>query len=445
MDDYSDDGFDELNQDTLQELENNAIVQFTQAQTQAQIRTQASAQGKAQESTRDKAQINARPPVQPQGPGSFDVFEIEDDDLDDSELINGLLPPAPHAPGKSKPPAPPPPPPPAAPPAHPQRSQLSRPLAERAPPAYRPSSQQQQWNARPGLPPASPYARPPPTSSRILPTASSTANRPPSRPQHGQFIRPTPTATAYQASQGPRIPPSSAGAGVGNDIVAALQQRVRALESELYTAKGEIAIIRSNSTKAQQEHAAELGRLQKLNAEQQAKNQRLIDQALAAEKNATTELQFLQRDLQEASTRARRKDQAAAVAKQTGAASTTARAGTATTPGKTNKTWSVADGFDDMDMVVSPSKGRARTRDVGAVAIPPAERTPSKGKRKRPTLESPVMPLETHEADVLMADDGDPAVSSPASNTAIVSNTLPFEVGLSRFPIRSPQLWHYSY
>ncbi|KAL2753122.1 hypothetical protein ACRALDRAFT_2112952 [Sodiomyces alcalophilus JCM 7366] len=431
MDDYSDDGFDELNQDILQELENHAIVQFTQAQTQARTRAQAPAQEKTREITRAETQTKARQsngsipvPVQAQGPGSYEVIEIEDDDLDDSELINGLLPPASRAPGQSKPPVPPPPPPPAAPPAHPQRGQLNRPLAERATLAHHSSSQQQQqWNARPGLPPAPSYTHPP-SSGRILPPGSTPSRPPPHRPPHGQFVRPPPTSTAHQASQGPPRNPSSS-ATASNDIFAALQQRVRVLEAELYTARGEIAIIRSNSTKAQQEHTAELGRVQKQNAEQQAKNQRLVEQALAAEKNATTELQFLQRDLQEASARARRKDPTAAAPKQTGATAT-GRAGIATTPGKTNKTWSVADGFDDMDMVVSPTKGRARTRDAGAVAIPPAERTPSKGKRKRPTLESPVMALETHEADVPMAEDGEAAAPSPVSYAA-APNALPFE------------------
>ncbi|KAG7113530.1 hypothetical protein HYQ45_016751 [Verticillium longisporum] len=258
MDNYSDDGFDDLNPNVLQELENNAI-QFTQAQTQAPPRTQ-------------------QPADNP-----YNDLEFEDDDLDDTELIDGLLPQAPVA-----------------------------------------------------------------------------------RPAYQQPL----------ASQAPRES--------GNDVVAAMQQRLKALESELYSAKGEVAIIRANSSKAQQEYTTEVARLKKQNAEQEAKQQRLVEQAVAAQNNATTELQFLQRDVKETSARARRANAAPGVQRNDSGGSAT------NTPKKTSKTWGMADGFDEMDIVLSPSKGRGKSRDTGPVAIPLTERTPTKNKRKRPVVDSPV-------------------------------------------------------
>ncbi|KAI1302707.1 hypothetical protein F5Y03DRAFT_360677 [Xylaria venustula] len=62
-------------------------------------------------------------------------------------------------------------------------------------------------------------------------------------------------------------------------------------------------------------------------------------------------------------------------------------------------------------MAGSPSKGK-RGKNVGPVASsvvePPLSkltRTPTKSKRKRPAIDSPVMALETHSDDVVMLDD----------------------------------------
>jgi hypothetical protein len=196
---------------------------------------------------------------------------------------------------------------------------------------------------------------------------------------------------------------------------------VRALEAELNSAKGEAAIIRSNSTKAQQDFAGEIARLRKLNAEQEAKAQRVTEAAIAKEKSATTELEFLQRDMQEVNARAKRRDTAAPTHRPSAAATA---AGT-TTPKKSTKTWAMADGFDDLEMIPSPLKSRGKSRDGGAVAAPIGERTPTRNKRKRAMVDSPVMALETSEADVVMDSAAEaiaPAPPLPAPSA------LPIEV-----------------
>ncbi|OLN87516.1 hypothetical protein CCHL11_06104 [Colletotrichum chlorophyti] len=370
MDDFSDDDFDQLNDTTLQELENNAI-QFTQAQR------------------KPDSQFPGYSQVE-----NYDGFEFEDDDLDDTEVKNELLPP------------------------------VARPVPDKTVPQH-----QHQLGGRSSLPPQQRWHPPPaPTNAATL---SSRARYPvpdpsyappaasqrfqgsvvaPYRPQPSQYGRPAPPTRYNPPHSQARLPPGS-----GNDVVVTLQERVRALEAELNATRGEVSIIRSNSTKAQQEHAAEIARLRKQNAEQANKQERAVEAAIAAERQATTELQFLQRDLKDATTRPRKKD----------AASEPLAPGT-TTPKKTNKTWDVADGFDDIDIAPSPSKTRGKARDGGPVAVPLSERTPTKGKRKRPTVDSPVMALETHAEDVLMVNDA--VVVAPGSRyPGPRPNALPFE------------------
>ncbi|TDZ49664.1 hypothetical protein CTRI78_v007973 [Colletotrichum trifolii] len=364
MEDFLDDDFDELNDTTFQELENNAI-QFTQAQRKLD---------------------NSQPPPHSQVE-NYDDLEFEDDDLDDTEVTNELLPPATrHVPEK--------------PAAEPQHRLANRPALQT----------QQRWNPPASIVPAKPPVPssrpryPPPPQSFAQPVASQRFPPPvgaPRRPQPSQFGRPPPPSSirfhpprSQEQPQGQAQAQAQPPTGSGNDLVSALQQRLKALEAELNLARGEVAIIRSKSTKAEQEHDAEIARLKKQNAEQAAKQERAVEAAVIAEKQATTELQFLQRDIRDASTKPRRKDTAAGQG---------AIASGATTPKKAKKTWGMADGFDNMDIAPSPTKSRGKGRDAGPVAVPLSERTPTKGKRKRPVVDSPVMALETHE-DVPMTD-----------------------------------------
>lgn len=377
MDDYSDDGFDDLNDTVLQELENKAI-QFTQAH---QLYSQPAASPRQLPSA-------PRPPAQHeqgQPSSAYDFSAFEADDLDDTFVVDELAKePAAVPPVVDKP-------------LPPQQARVV-PGAAQPHPA---------WQHQPG---PSGLAALPSMTSQLLPTRPIAQVLPSQRhsgweqrPQHrplpapSQFNRrPPPPPPRYPVAGARPIPPHPVqssripgGAGNPTEIIAALQAQLAAAQAELTASKGEAAIVRSKYEKSQASHETEIARLRRLNAEQLAKQERTVQAALMAEKNATTELQFARQDLKEELGRAkgRRKDDLLM------------------TPKKKNKTWGVADGFDDLEILPSPGKGQGKRRgDPGPVAVPLAERTPTKGKRKRPTLDSPVMALEVHSEDVFMPD-----------------------------------------
>lgn len=207
--------------------------------------------------------------------------------------------------------------------------------------------------------------------------------------------------------------------------MAALQKRIHALEADLNSARGESAIIRSNSTKAQQDHAAEVARLRKQNAEQEARNQRLLEAAVMKEKHATTELEFLQRDIQETTVRTKRNDPVQPPKGPVNGQST---------PKRGNKTWAMADGFEDLDMIPSPSKSKGKSRDAGGIAGPLGERTPTRNKRKRPIMDSPVLALETHEAEPEVVMKEATEVMAPSATPAPPGSILPCEASTISSP-----------
>ncbi|RDA93637.1 hypothetical protein CP533_4856 [Ophiocordyceps camponoti-saundersi (nom. inval.)] len=321
-DEFSDDGFADLTDHALQELERDAI-RLTQAPGQQPSQ-----------------------PVRSEARLSDYGWEEEDDDLDNAEVVNdvGLFIGRPVV-----------------------DNSLQKPQNQAQPlPSQQPPQQSQQLSRRP-----LPQIPNPNWNPNIDPASRSVNRLAPARP-------PVDTPRPTQGSQ-PR-----------NEVVSALQRRVRALETELNAARGEASILRVNSTKAQQEYHAQITSLKKLNAEQLAKQERVVEAAVAAEKSANTELQFLQRDMREVHDRVRRRDAAVSAA---------------VTPSKASKSWNMADGFDRLDMVVSPSKGQQRARGSGSVAANVGERTPTRGKRKRPVADSPVAPLEFHSQDVVMIED----------------------------------------
>ncbi|KAF4975936.1 hypothetical protein FZEAL_7353 [Fusarium zealandicum] len=342
LDEFSDDGFDDLPDNALQELEDNAI-QLTQAH-------------------------QTKPQSQRLATEFSEVIWVEDDDLDTTEVTNDAGVP------------------------------IGRPVLDNSLQHHDHSSQSQlHLESRRSIPPPNPRWNPVVDPSKRRPAGQPAPHLPsagaPNQPlytsqqfqtQNSNFPRAQPSQFARPALPQNRFGPSQSSQNQPGDVLSALQQRVRALEAELHAARGEASIIRSNSTKVQQQHDAEVARLKKLNAEQLAKHERVAEAAVAAEQSANTELQFLQRDMREVSDRARRKD-------------TTAGSDAGfMTPKKASKSWRVADGFDEMDIVLSPSKGQGRNRNAGSVAANVGERTPSKGKRKRPPVDSPVMALETH-------------------------------------------------
>jgi hypothetical protein len=223
------------------------------------------------------------------------------------------------------------------------------------------------------------------------------------------------------ASQAAAPPP----AGSQNEsIVSALQARLNSLQKDLTTAKGEAALLRNKFQDAQAAHEAELARIRKQNAEQLARQERIAEQALAAEKTVATELHFARQDMRDGlgGRRKGKKDKG----KEPGGATTPKKGAGGNGP---RSNWAIPDGFDDIELIPSPSKATAR-RAKDAASQPPflavGERTPSKGKRKRPAVDSPLLELETD--DVVMVDGNTPTKDAPETSN-FRSGSLPFDVG----------------
>ncbi|KAI0400147.1 hypothetical protein F4802DRAFT_508540 [Xylaria palmicola] len=367
MDDFSDDDLDALNANALQELENSAI-RFTQAQ---------------------KPPDRARPPFPPQSLPAPRVrrrpspVNYLDDDLLDDAVVVVQAPQsrsaAPHMPA------------PAAAPARP--AQL--------PSRTTPHQQQKQKAAWPTVSISTPASRlrSHPADAQARSYVGAEPKQVPAQIQAPPLPRPAPSTTSgYQPSQAHRQ------TGISSHELASLQAQIRDLQSKLSTKDGEIGIVRRRLDRVQQDHERELQLIKAQTAEQLAKQERAVEAARAAQESASTELEFTRRDLREEVVRAKRKDGPV-------------------TPKKNaiGKTWGVSDGFEDVEMAGSPSKGK-RGKNAGPVASSVVEpspkllRTPTKSKRKRPAVDHPVMALETHSGDAEMLDDvgvGHAAVDGP--------------------------------
>lgn len=354
MSDFSDDDFEDLNANVLAELENTAI-QFTQAQQ------------KATQTQENEYQA-----------GDLD---FEDDDLDGDPVI--------HDESRGQP------------------IPVDRPLVQsssRIVPQHA-TQQQNGWRAPAPIPGGhmrqqheQPFGRPLNSQADIAPRQSQSGPYSQMRPP-AALPRPAPTIPSrYQASQAPRQTAPSA-------AELSLQAQVRDLQLRLQAREGEVGIVRKNHEKYREEHERELQALKKHTAEQILKKEREVEAAKAAERTATTELEFTRRDMREELGRAKRKEKDGGTPKKNNAA----------------KTWGVSDGFEDVEMAGSPSK-RARGRNAGgavasAVVEPPPRvtKTPTKGKRKRQaTMDSPVMALETTDDIPVFDGNNDAAATSAA-------------------------------
>lgn len=368
MDDFSDDGFDELEDTALQELENNAI-QCTQAQKLGQTQ---------------------------HGWEDSEDYGLEDDDLDDAVVIDAAA----QAPVRRPVDIPV-----QLQPQTPSHVQDGRPLPSRS--IAQPRWQQPETGAKPPI--QYQASRPPPAASghdasrpsvphRMGPPGPSSSNRyGTSAAATTAYMRPLQPPTSsfrhgYQQSQDLTYKPPQTTQNEQKELEA-LQARVRALENDLNSARGEAAIVRSKYGKTLAAHEAEVSRLKKQNAEALSKQERLVEAAIHAEKAASTELQFTRQDLRDELSRSKKQR------------TDSVEVGTSTPrKNKANVSKSFADGFDDVEVLPSPSRaqGAAKSKNKNPT-LAPGEKTPSRGKRKRPAVDSPVTALEV-EDDVLMAD-----------------------------------------
>ncbi|VBB76628.1 Putative protein similar to UVS-3 of Neurospora crassa [Podospora comata] len=404
-DDFSDEDFlDQIDESDLQKLEENAI-QLTQVQAQAQV----SQRPPPLTHQHQHHQPQPQPQLQQQHVQQDSYGLDEDDDLDDTVVFEEIA--QQSQPGGPKQ----------------TNSWATKSLPVQQARLNANLANTQRWNQHIPLPTARPVYPPPPKypqvpSSRPIPYHAPPSLRPvpparplpPPRPQHAptqsQFARPPVPPVPRPYSVQPSHAGQSAPPGPQGDIIAQLQSQLAAAQSELATARGEALIIRSKYDKIQNDRDFEVARLRKLHEETLAKHERELNDFRATTRNVTTELQFAQQDLREGLGRgkSRKKDGAS-------------------TPKKNHKFWGQADGFNDVEVVSSPTKG-SRRRDAIPTIPPAGERTPSKGgKRKRGhVFASPKHGLEVDE-NALGSDRG--ATREVITPTIIIStaNALPYD------------------
>ena len=149
---------------------------------------------------------------------------------------------------------------------------------------------------------------------------------------------------------------------------------------------GEIAIIRANHVKYVKEYEKKSSELQKIHADEAARQRAEIEKARAEKERLATEIEFLKRDLIEETERVRNLTKNAKAGGLKPPMSKTAAGNDIVTTPKRGMALPYRDGFDDDEiMVVSPSKTANKSKAV----------TPKAGaKRKRkPTEDSLAQPL----------------------------------------------------
>jgi len=160
-----------------------------------------------------------------------------------------------------------------------------------------------------------------------------------------------------------------------------LEQGIQSANDSVCSKAGEIAIVRANATKVEKEYEARTKALQKLHADEAARQKIEIERARAEFQKIATEKDFLENDLAEGTKQIRNLQKAIKKGDRI-----TGKENQPATPKKT-KTIPLRDGFDDDEvMPMSPSRLALRSK----VSTPKAG---AKRKRKAPE-DSPVKPLE---------------------------------------------------
>ena len=166
-----------------------------------------------------------------------------------------------------------------------------------------------------------------------------------------------------------------------------LQQAIQNANGIAFSKAGETAIVRANATKIEKDFELRTTALQKLHADEAARQKIEVEKARAELQKLATEKDFLENDLAEGTKQIRNLQRAIKKAGDKGP-ETTARGkeNQPVTP-KKNKALAYGDGFDDEEIQpMSPSRLVIRSK---------ANTPKAGGKRKRkPTEASPVRPLE---------------------------------------------------
>jgi hypothetical protein len=235
-------------------------------------------------------------------------------------------------------------------------------------------------------------------SSMVIHPASGPSARVPSRPTSSRAASRTidpETAAAFAAAdadigggtqqwaQAPHLQHKKRNDPDTNALMARIaeleaeQTRLQRLEQEARraaaTKQGEIAIVRAKEEKAAKEYERRLSVMQKLHADEAAKQKAELDTMRKQREKIETDNRFLQHDLAQEADRAKR----------TAGSSKLRSTREKDTPRK--KKQGLGDGFDDSEvLIVSPSRSRERPKD----------QTPTAGaKRKRSAQDSPLPAL----------------------------------------------------
>ncbi|KAI7022941.1 hypothetical protein KC355_g1887 [Hortaea werneckii] len=233
---------------------------------------------------------------------------------------------------------------------------------------------------------------------------------------------------AHEPGQWTHAPPlASRPSGPNSALdVSSLQARVAALEAEqnrlrqseqdarnaAMAKQGEIAIVRANQEKAMRDYERRIAGMQKLHAEEAARNKAELDKGRKQREKLETEGRFLQHDLAQEAERARRTN---GVGKGRAAAATAMRNRGQETPKRAKKS-GLGDGFDDDEVrIVSPSRSREKSKDA----------TPKQGaKRKRTANDSPVTALSFAQPAASLRHEGSEQTQTPAEQqVAVVEST----------------------
>ncbi|KAI6836782.1 hypothetical protein KC342_g4946 [Hortaea werneckii] len=225
---------------------------------------------------------------------------------------------------------------------------------------------------------------------------------------------------AHEPAQWTHAPPlASRPSGPNSALdVSSLQARVAALEAEqnrlrqseqdarnaAMAKQGEIAIVRANQEKAMRDYERRIAGMQKLHAEEAARAKAELDKGRKQREKLETEGRFLQHDLAQEAERARRTN-GAGKGRTTASAAAAVRNKGQETPKRVKKN-GLGDGFDEDEVrIASPSRSREKSKDA----------TPKQGaKRKRTANDSPVTALSFAQPAASLRHEGSEQTQTPA-------------------------------
>ncbi|KAI7703915.1 hypothetical protein KC353_g13804 [Hortaea werneckii] len=236
---------------------------------------------------------------------------------------------------------------------------------------------------------------------------------------------------AHEPGQWAHVPLLASRASGPNSTldVSSLQARIAALEAEqnrlrqseqdarnaAMAKQGEIAIVRANQEKSMRDFERRIAGMQKLHAEEAARNKAELDKGRKQREKLETEGRFLQHDLAQEAERARRTNGAGKGRTTASAAATAARNRGQETPKRAKKN-GLGDGFDDDEVrIVSPSRSREKSKDA----------TPKQGaKRKRTANDSPVTALSFAQPAASLRHEGSEQTQTPAEQQVLVVESI---------------------